>query len=934
MTHRSNRRPALLGPVLPLEDRIVPFTTSYALSNNTLIPFDPVNPAVITSPITIAGLNAGDTLVGIDYRPQNGFLYGLGFNAGAGTVQLYAISPRGAFAEPIGTTGTFVNAGGTAVPITGTKFGFDFSPLTDRIRVVNDAGQNFRIDPNSGAFVDGDLGGAANSVTGLNMDGAINGPVTGVDGAAYTNNAPNATVTTLYTLSGTSHALYVQNPSISGTQSNTLPITLGGAALNFTGSNGFDIPEGVNVTTSGAPATGQAFAALTVGGTTGLYRIELSTGVATLVGSIAAGTSPVQGMAIAANAGSLAAVGLSGSNLVRFNTATPGTGTTVGVTGLVAGETLVGIDWRPQTGQLYGLGVNATANTGTLYRIDPQTGAAVIVGTASQVAYVDGGGAAVDLPAPATAGYGLNFDPVADQVRFTTITGLNARINPTTGAPIDGDLGGAAGSVTGVNPDGAINQFVTGVDGIAYTNSSGQSLGGGSTTLYTISSQSHALYIQTPPNSGTQTTLILVTLNGTVLNFTTAIGFDIPAEVRVGSSNAPATGKALALLTVGGATHLYSIDLTTGDAADLGAAAAALTGATGLALGDGQFAVPTLNSNLMVSGLSNGQAAMFTPNASGQYSTTPTATFSPFAGFSGNLRAAVGDVNGDGKADTILVTGPGTPIRFAVISGVDNTTVLIPPTAPFAGSEDFTGGGFVAAADLTGDGRAEMVFCPDQGGGPRVTIFSLDVGGLTLRTNFFGINDPSFRGGARPALGDVNGDGTPDLAVAAGFLGGPRIAIFNGATLFTTQAKLLNDFFAFPGTDATTLRNGAFVALGDVNGDGFADAIFGGGPGGAPRVFILSGKLLATATVADAYASPVANFFVAGNSSDRGGVRVAAKNADGDTKADVAIGSGEGSPAKVRVYLGKNFTSIAEPTTFQDITVFGGGVLSSGVFVG
>ena len=112
-------------------------------------------------------------------------------------------------------------------------------------------------------------------------------------------------------------------------------------------------------------------------------------------------------------------------------------------------------------------------------------------------------------------------------------------------------------------------------------------------------------------------------------------------------------------------------------------------------------------------------------------------------------------------------------------------------------------------------------------------------------------------------------------AVAAGFLGGPRVALFDGKTLFSTPVKMTNDFFAFPGEDATRLRNGAFVSLGDVNGDGFADALFGGGPGGAPRVFILPGQLLSAGNVAGAYAAPVANFFVAGNSADRGGVRSA-----------------------------------------------------------
>ena len=77
-----------------------------------------------------------------------------------------------------------------------------------------------------------------------------------------------------------------------------------------------------------------------------------------------------------------------------------------------------------------------------------------------------------------------------------------------------------------------------------------------------------------------------------------------------------------------------------------------------------------------------------------------------------------------------------------------------------------------------------------------------------------------------------------------------------------------------------------------------------------------------------------ANFFVAGNANDRGGVRLAAKDADGDTRGDVVAGSGEGSPANVRVYLGKNFAGAGEPGTFQDLSVFGGGVLPGGVYVG
>jgi hypothetical protein len=124
------------------------------------------------------------------------------------------------------------------------------------------------------------------------------------------------------------------------------------------------------------------------------------------------------------------------------------------------------------------------------------------------------------------------------------------------------------------------------------------------------------------------------------------------------------------------------------------------------------------------------------------------------------------------------------------------------------------------------------------------------------------------------------------------------------------------------------------VAAGDVSGDGFADLVFGGGPGGAPRVLILSGALVSAGDLAGAQASPIANFFVAGNEADRGGVRVATKDADADGRADVVAGSGEGARSNVRVYPGQTFPAPGEPGGFQDIDPFGGQTLPGGVFVG
>ena len=129
-------------------------------------------------------------------------------------------------------------------------------------------------------------------------------------------------------------------------------------------------------------------------------------------------------------------------------------------------ETLVGIDFRPNNGMLYGLGVNAAADTATLYLISQRTGFATPVGTVGQVALTTDGVTAVDLPDPATVGWSFDFNPAADRVRVTTGSGLNFRINPNTGAAVDGDNGG--GVTTGVNPDGSINSLgVTGDDGTA-----------------------------------------------------------------------------------------------------------------------------------------------------------------------------------------------------------------------------------------------------------------------------------------------------------------------------------------------------------------------------------------------------------------------------------------------------------------------------------
>jgi glucose/arabinose dehydrogenase len=279
----------------------------------------------------------------------------------------------------------------------------------------------------------------------------------------------------------------------------------------------------------------------------------------------------------------------------------------------------------------------------------------------------------------------------------------------------------------------------------------------------------------------------------------------------------------------------------------------------------------------------------------------------------GGVRFASGDVTGDGVPDVIVGTGPGSESRVRVFDGTDFS--MVRDFAPF--ETGFTGGVFVAAGDFNGDGQADLVVTPDETGGPRVRVLS----GKDNSTiaDFFGIDDPAFRGGARAAAGDFNHDGTPDLAVAAGFGGGPRVALYDGKSLPTgdTPVKLVGDFFVFE----STLRNGVFLAAGDFDGDGFADLVTGAGPGGGPRVQILSGASLPTVD------TPVVlgNFF-AGDSTLRGGVRVAVNQLDADGKLDLVVGSGSGTTNRVAGYS-LDGTLIREATPFDE-------AFEGGVFVG
>ena len=243
----------------------------------------------------------------------------------------------------------------------------------------------------------------------------------------------------------------------------------------------------------------------------------------------------------------------SADELVTFDSATPGTATTpVAVTGLGGGETLEAIDYRPATGQLFGLG-----STGQLYTLDLATGAATAVGA---------------TPVTITGtNPGFDFNPQVDRIRVVSGTDENFRINPNTGAAVDTD------AVTPGQQNDTNLAYATGdtnfgddpnVTAAAYSNNFASA---GSTTLYVIDSTADVLATQgsvggTPnsPNGGQ-----LSTVGALGVDINNVGGFDIAerdgvAYAAFGTAGGGGGGGG------GGPSTFYTIDLATGTATAVG----------------------------------------------------------------------------------------------------------------------------------------------------------------------------------------------------------------------------------------------------------------------------------------------------------------------------------------------------------------------------
>ncbi|HET9442690.1 MAG TPA: DUF4394 domain-containing protein [Acidimicrobiales bacterium] len=227
-------------------------TVVASTEDNELVVFDSEAPMAIAPPVPVTGLTTGtnEVIEGLDFRPANDQLYALTVDD-ASIGRIYRVSEQGV-ATRVGTTD---------IDLTGaTTFGFDFNPVVDRIRIVSDAADNLRVNPDTGE---------------VTVDSALS--ATGVEAAAYSENRAGAATTTLYDIDPDTDVLAVQNPPNDGTLT-----TVGSLGIDAVSAVGFDIaPSPI-----GVPGTALVLSATATDDEAHAWAVNLATGAVTDLGVV------------------------------------------------------------------------------------------------------------------------------------------------------------------------------------------------------------------------------------------------------------------------------------------------------------------------------------------------------------------------------------------------------------------------------------------------------------------------------------------------------------------------------------------------------------------------------------------------------------------------------------------------------------------------
>ncbi|WP_162668352.1 FG-GAP-like repeat-containing protein [Gemmata massiliana] len=245
--------------------------------------------------------------------------------------------------------------------------------------------------------------------------------------------------------------------------------------------------------------------------------------------------------------------------------------------------------------------------------------------------------------------------------------------------------------------------------------------------------------------------------------------------------------------------------------------------------------------------------------------------------YTGGASVATGDVTGDGIPDVVVGSKGGMFSQAVIIDGATGKV----RSEQLLGANYYYGQVSVAVGDVTGDGIADIALGTDEGGA-RVRVYR--GGNYAKLTEFLAGPVIGYWGQTRLALGDLNADGKADLAVAGLYTTGTAVFGFDGSSLRVggTPIAMFNSFS--PGSVVT--GKGVSLAIGDMNSDGYGDLILGAGEWGNGRVVAYSGKSLVQSNAQVLLAQ-----FLPPNVDFVTGVRVAARDLNGDGKSDVLAAS-------------------------------------------
>lgn len=246
--------------------------TVFAVTDGAeLIKFNAGQPQRILERKPLQGLDAGDKLLGIDFRVARGVLFALSASG-----KVYTIDTTSARLTRVGTQAAALAPG---------RWEIDFNPVADRIRVVADHGANLRLHPDTGALA------ATDPAPAYAPADAAAGKAPRVAAAAYTYNKSNDKLTTNYAIDIGLGTLVTQG-SKEGAEPVVSPntgqlFTVGPLGTGPVEAAAFDIADINNA----------AFAALRIGGRTRLHLVDLASGKATAIGTVGDGRA-LWGLAI------------------------------------------------------------------------------------------------------------------------------------------------------------------------------------------------------------------------------------------------------------------------------------------------------------------------------------------------------------------------------------------------------------------------------------------------------------------------------------------------------------------------------------------------------------------------------------------------------------------------------------------------------------